>query len=183
VEKPVKGLFDKIKQPPAEVIREFRLPEKESGKYDVGQTLKPSEHFEPGQKVDVSGQSKGRGFAGVVRRWHMPGAGTVTHGSHEYKRHGGSIGCNMTPGRTLPKKKMPGQMGNKRITALNLEVVKVADDSGIILIKGAVPGARNGIVTVRGSVKAAARTSEPPVARQRLMAEPGSGQVDGYGFR
>lgn len=157
VDSPLKGLFDKIKQPPAEVIREFRLPKEESGKYKVGQTLKPSEHFAPGQKVDVSGRSKGRGYAGVMRRWNMKGTGTMTHGAHEVMRHGGSIGCNMTPGRTLANKKMAGQLGNKRSTAVNLEVVKVTDDSGIILIRGSVPGARNSIVTVRGTVKSAVR--------------------------
>ena len=153
VTKPVKGMFEKIGQPPAEIIKEFRLSQEESGKYKIGQTLKPSEYFQPGQKVDVTGRSKGRGFAGVVKRWGMAGVGTVTHGAHEVKRHGGSIGCNMTPGRTFKGRKMAGQMGNKRSTSLNLQVVRVADDSGIILIKGAVPGARNGIVTVRGTVK------------------------------
>jgi large subunit ribosomal protein L3 len=89
-----------------------------------------------------------------MKRWGMPGAGKDTHGTHEYKRHGGSIGTNMTPGRTLPNLKMPGQMGNKRHTILDLEVAKVLDDVSIILIKGGVPGSRNGIVTVRGSVRA-----------------------------
>ncbi len=153
VTKPVRGMFDKIKQPPAEVVKEFRLSKEESGKFKIGQALNPSEYFQPGQKVDVSGRSKGRGYAGVMRRWGMAGVGTITHGAHEVKRHGGSIGCNMTPGRTLKGRKMAGQLGNKNRTSLNLEVVRVADDSGIILIKGAVPGARNGIVTVRGTVK------------------------------
>jgi large subunit ribosomal protein L3 len=157
VTKPVQGIFDKIRQKPAEVIKEFRLPRGTSDQYKVGQALKPSQCFQPGQKVDVSGQSKGRGYAGVMRRWNMAGVGTITHGAHEVKRHGGSIGCNMTPGRTLPNKKMAGQLGNKRVTSLNLEVVNVADDSGIILIKGSVPGARNSIVTVRGSVKGSVR--------------------------
>jgi large subunit ribosomal protein L3 len=159
VTKPVQGVFDKIQQKPSEVIKEFRLRSEDSKKYKVGQALKPSQCFQPGQKVDVSGRSKGRGFAGVIKRWNMSGVGTIGHGAHEVKRHGGSIGCNMTPGRTLPNKRMAGQLGNKRITSLNLEVIRVADDSGIILIKGSVPGARNSIVTVRGSIKGTVRAA------------------------
>jgi large subunit ribosomal protein L3 len=155
VNKPEAGLFKKVGQQPARVVRELRLSEEDCAKYEVGQVLKPSEQFEVGQKVDISGVSKGRGFTGVIKRWNMAGAGTVGHGTHEYKRHGGSIGCNLTPGRTLRNKKMAGQYGNKRMTILNLEVVKIVDDSMILLVRGGVPGSRNGIVTVRRTVKSA----------------------------
>ena len=138
-------------------IREFRLPSERVAEFEVGQVLKPSEHFEPGQKVDVTGISKGRGFTGVFKKFGMKGAGTDGHGTHEVKRHSGSIGANMTPGRTLPNKKMAGQYGNKRNTTLNLKVERVMDDENLLLIKGAVPGSRNSIVTVRGAVKARPR--------------------------
>jgi len=154
VKKPLAGSYKKIGQKPAEVVKEFRLPETEVAKYKVGQKLTPSEHFQVGQKVDVCGTNIGRGFTGVMERYGMPGAGKDTHGTHEYKRHGGAIGSNMTPGRTFLNLRMPGQEGNKRNTALNLEVVKIIDDSWVILVKGAIPGARNGVVTVRGTVRA-----------------------------
>ena len=122
-------------------------------KYEVGQALKPSEHFAVGQKVDVSGVSRGRGFTGVIRRWGFKGS-KASHGSHEYKRHGGSVGTNMTPGRTLPNLKMPGQYGNERVTIQNLKISRVHDDEQILLIEGAVPGSKGSIVTVRGAIKA-----------------------------
>lgn len=154
VSKPEAGFYAKNSQKPAKTVREFRLPAEQADKYEVGQVLKPSECFEAGQKVDVCGTSKGKGFAGVMKRWNFRGAGKDTHGTHEYKRHGGSIGANMTPGRVLPNVKMAGQYGNTRVTTLNLKVAAVMDDDNLVLIKGAVPGSRNGIVTVRGAVKA-----------------------------
>jgi len=149
-----RGFFAKVEQTPARVVREFRMPAEKIADLKVGQVIKPSEHFAVGQKVDVSGTSKGRGFTGVMKRWNFPGSGKDTHGTHEYKRHGGSIGTNMTPGRTLPNLKMPGQYGNKRSTKLNVKVERVFDDEQIILVKGGVPGSRNSIVTLRGAVKA-----------------------------
>jgi large subunit ribosomal protein L3 len=155
VNKPEAGFFKKVDQKPARAVREFRMPDEALTKFEVGQTLKPSEHFATGQKVDVSGTSKGRGYTGVMKRWNFAGAGTDSHGTHEYRRHGGSIGANMTPGRVLAGVKMPGQYGNERVTILNLRVVQVLDEEGILLIEGAVPGSRNSLVTVRGAVKAA----------------------------
>lgn len=154
VNRPEAGFFAKNGQKAAKVVKEFRLPADQLDKYDVGQQLKPSECFEVGSKVDVSGTSKGRGFAGVIKRWNFAGAGTDGHGTHEYKRHGGSIGANMTPGRVLANVKMAGQYGNKRTTTLNVKVARVLDDKNLLLVRGAIPGSRNGIVTVRGAVKA-----------------------------
>ena len=151
------GYFKKIGQPPARTVREFRLSPEQVAKYEVGQQLKPSEYFEAGQKVDVTGVTRGRGFAGVMRRWNFRGSAKDTHGTHEYKRHGGSIGTNMTPGRTFLNLKMPGQYGNERQTTLNLVVAKVLDDENLLLIQGGVPGSKNGIVTVRRAVKAKAK--------------------------
>ncbi len=147
------GFFKKLGVKAARVLREFRLPEEACAKYEVGQTLKPSEVFEVGQFVDVCGRSKGRGFTGVMKRWNFSGAASDTHGTHEYRRHGGSIGTNMTPGRTLPNLKMPGHYGNERVTVLRLSIEKVLDDEQIVLVQGAVPGPRNGLVTVQGTIK------------------------------
>lgn len=152
VNKPLAGTYKKCGQAPAEVVKEFRLPEAEAAQYQIGQKLTPSEHFQVGQKVDVSGTTRGLGFTGVMKRWNMSG-GKDTHGTHEYKRHGGAIGSNMTPGRTFPGLRMPGQDGNQHNTVLNLQIAKIIDDSWVILVKGAVPGSRNGIVTIRGTVR------------------------------
>ncbi len=153
VNKAQKVFFEKTKQTPAQTLRELRLAPEVVAKYEVGQAMKPSEHFQEGQKVDVCGMSRGRGFTGVMRRWNFTGAGKDTHGTHEYKRHGGAIGTNMTPGRTFLNLKMPGQYGNERVTTLNLVVAKVLDEESIVLVEGSVPGSKNGIVTIRGAVK------------------------------
>jgi large subunit ribosomal protein L3 len=147
------GFFKKIGQAPVRTIKELRLAPETVAKYEAGQVIKPSETFTEGQKVDVCGNTRGRGFTGVMRRWNFKGAAKKTHGTHEYQRHGGSIGTNMTPGRTFLNLKMPGQYGNERVTTLNLVVAKILDDEGIILIRGGVPGSKNGTVVVRGAVK------------------------------
>lgn len=154
VNKPEAGFFKKIEQEPTQEVREFRLPAEVVQKYSVGQVLKPSEIFTEGQLVDVCGTSKGRGYTGVMKRHNFKGSRTASHGTHEYQRHGGSIGTNMTPGRVFPGLKMAGQYGNARTTVLNLRVAKVLDEQNIVLVEGGVPGSRNGTVTVRGAVKA-----------------------------
>jgi large subunit ribosomal protein L3 len=108
--------------------------------------------FEAGQFVDAQGKTRGRGFSGVFRRWSMAGS-VSSHGSHEYFRHGGSIGTNMTPGRTLPGLKMPGQYGNETLSTLNLKVAKIIIEDDLVLIEGAVPGPSGALVTIRGAVK------------------------------
>jgi large subunit ribosomal protein L3 len=153
VNKPQATAFQKAGVTPKKVVREFRLPAEDVAKYEVGQVLKPSEVFSVGQHVDVSGRTKGRGFTGVMKRWNFKGARSDTHGTHEYRRHGGSIGTNMTPGRTLANLKMPGQYGSERVTVLNLKVARIVDDEQLLLIEGSVPGSRNGYVTVRGAIK------------------------------
>ncbi|HEY2732766.1 MAG TPA: 50S ribosomal protein L3 [Polyangiales bacterium] len=151
------GFFKKLGQAPVRTVREFRLPPEKVAEFEVGQELKPSEHFKEGEKVDVTGTTRGRGFTGVMRRWNFRGSAKDTHGTHEYKRHGGSIGTNMTPGRTFLNLKMPGQYGNERTTTLNLVVAKILDEEQIILIEGGVPGSKNGVVTVRRAVKTKAK--------------------------
>ncbi len=144
--------FEKQGVKPVRVLRELRLPEDIVAKYEVGQQLNVGDVFAPGQFVDVIGRSRGRGFKGVMVRWNFKGS-NMSHGTHEYRRHGGSIGQNMTPGRTWPNKGMPGHHGDARVTAQALRIVRVLADENVLLIHGPVPGARNGTVIVRGTVK------------------------------
>jgi large subunit ribosomal protein L3 len=153
VTKPQAGFFKKAGVDAPQVVRELRLSEEDVAKLELGQTLSPADIFTEGQFVDVTGTSKGRGFTGVMKRHNFAGAATDTHGTHEYKRHGGSIGQNMTPGRTLKGQGMPGQYGNERVTIQNLRVVKVIADENLVLVEGAVPGPRHGVVTVRSAIK------------------------------
>ena len=148
-----KGQFDKVKQKAAAKVAELRLPAEIVAKHEVGSVISPTDVFTVGQKVDVTGYSRGRGFQGVMRRWNFKGAATNTHGSHEYKRHGGAVGTNMTPGRTLANLKMPGQWGNERVTIQNLVVSRVLESEQVVLVEGAVPGSKNSFVTVRGAIK------------------------------
>jgi large subunit ribosomal protein L3 len=134
-------------------LKELRLSAEDAARFEVGQTISVGDVFKEGQLVDVTGTSKGRGFAGVIKRHHFAGM-VSTHGTHEYFRHGGSIGTNMTPGRTLPGLRMPGHLGASRSTVQNLRVVKVLPEQNLVLLEGSAPGADNGVVTVRGAVKA-----------------------------
>jgi large subunit ribosomal protein L3 len=151
VNKPLTGHFKKANIPPMSFLKEFRLNTEECGANEVGSQISV-EMFEIGEFVDVTGTSKGKGFAGVMKRHGFAGA-PATHGSHEYFRHGGSIGQNMTPGRTMKGKKMPGHMGNIRVTIQSLKVVDVRSDNNILMIEGAIPGPNNGYVLVKKAVK------------------------------
>ena len=133
-----------------EHLKEFRFDDV-SG-YNVGDVVSV-DTFSPGEKVDVTGITKGRGFTGVIKRWnqHMLRA---SHGAGPVHRQIGSLGANSNPSRIFKNKKMPGQYGNERVTVLNLIVVKVDKEKNLIAVKGAVPGAKNGIVFIRDSVKA-----------------------------
>jgi large subunit ribosomal protein L3 len=147
------GSFKKLNQAPKRVVKELRCTDEFAGKYEVGAAVKLDEIFEVGQRVDAQGHTKGRGFTGVMRRWNFSGF-VRTHGTHEYRRHGGSIGTNMTPGRTLPNVKMGGHYGDEKITILNLKVAKVDAEKHLLFIEGGVPGAANGLLVVRHAVKA-----------------------------
>lgn len=150
--KPLAGAYKKSGQTPKRIVRELRASADYVAKFELGHKLAVDEVFEVGQFVDAQGRSRGRGFTGVMRRWNFAGGGD-SHGAHEYHRHGGSIGTNMTPGRTLPGLKMPGQYGDETVSALNLKVARLLPEDDLILISGAVPGARDGLVTIRGAVK------------------------------
>ncbi len=130
-------------------LREFRT--KDSSEYEVGQAL-TVEQFETGDKVDVSGRSKGRGFAGVVKRYNFAG-GIKTHGQSDRWRAPGSIGATSGTGHVFKGKKMPGHMGNQRLTAQNLEVMRIDSERNLIAVKGSVPGAKGALVTIRQAAK------------------------------
>ena len=149
VNKPSKGHFDKAKLEPKKLLKEFRLEDAES--YELGQEIK-ADVFAAGEKVDVSGVSKGKGYQGAIKR-HGQSRGPMSHGS-KYHRALGSLSSGTTPGRVKKGKKMPGHMGAVKVTVQNLEVVRADADKNLILIKGAVPGPRGTVLTIKDSVKA-----------------------------
>jgi large subunit ribosomal protein L3 len=153
-EKPVRlankaelGIAKAANAKPQRFIREIRIPAADVAKYTVGQVLGPKDVFADGAPVDVEGWSKGKGYQGVIKQHHMSGM-TRAHGTHEYFRHGGSIGCRLTPQRVHKGKRMAGQMGNERKTVQNLQLFKILADDNVILVRGAVPGSANEYVVV-----------------------------------
>ena len=149
VNKPLKGHFAKANTANKKYLREFRLEDVES--VNVGDEIK-ADVFEAGEKVDVSGISKGHGFAGPMKRWNLH-RGPMSHGSHS-QRVSGSMGMCSYPGRVFKGKKLPGHFGVDKATIQNLEIVKVDAEQNLILIKGAVPGVKGGLITIRNAVKA-----------------------------
>ena len=148
VNKPVKGHFAKSKLALKKYLREFRMDSVEEVK--VGDELK-ADVFAKGDKVDIQGTSKGKGFQGVIKR-HGQSRGPMGHGSM-YHRRPGSMGSTSTPGRVYKGKNLPGHMGYETVTVQNLEIVKVDMDKNVILIKGSVPGNKGAILKIRNSVK------------------------------
>lgn len=144
--------FEKVGSTPKRYVREFRVTEEQLAKFEVGKPVNIMDVFEEGQIIDVSGKSKGRGFTGVVKKWGFKGQ-IRTHGTHEFFRHGGSIGQNAWPGHVDKNKKMPGHYGYDRVTTLNLKIVKILADKNAILVSGAVPGSKNGMVELRHSIR------------------------------
>lgn len=144
--KPMEGHYNKHEAPPARMLREFRFIDSEE--------VKPGEQFfvdmfKTGDKVNVVGTSKGKGFAGVVKRWGFHG-GRKTHGSMFHRRPG-STGCSAYPARVIKGKKMPGQMGNARVVVKNLTVLETDKEKNLLVVKGAVPGARGGYLLIKRS--------------------------------
>jgi large subunit ribosomal protein L3 len=133
-------------------LRESRLSAAEAEPYQPGEAI-TVEYFAVGESVDVTGRSKGRGMAGVVKRHHMHGPLSLSHGAHEVMRHVGSIGSSATPSRVFKGKRMPGRMGYANRTLQNLRVVAIRPEENLLLVKGAVPGAKGGLVIVAKSVK------------------------------
>jgi large subunit ribosomal protein L3 len=150
--KPRAGEAKKTGQKAPTLIREFRMTAEELAKFEVGQQLK-ADFFTKGQAIDVTGTSRGRGFAGVFKKHHMAGM-VEAHGAHELYRHVGAIGQRKTPGRVFKNKRMPGHMGDEKKTIQNLKVVSIDVENNIVLVSGAIPGAPSGLITIRPSVKA-----------------------------
>lgn len=150
VNKPQAGQFARAKVEAGDFVKEFRVDNVDT--YELGQVIPVSDVFSDGQYVDVSGTSKGKGFAGVIKR-HNFRTQDATHGNSLAHRAPGSIGQNQTPGRVFKGKKMAGHMGNERCTVQNLELVKVDADRHLLIVKGAIPGAPGSKVEIKPSVK------------------------------
>lgn len=150
--KPQVGMYKKASVSPKRWLKELRCTPEFAASFELGAEVKLDSVFEEGQHVDVQGTSRGRGFTGVMRRFNFAGQ-VQTHGTHEYKRHGGSIGTNMTPGRVLKGVGMPGQHGNAKVTVYSQRVVKVSADDSLLFVEGGIPGSKNSLVFVRGAVK------------------------------
>ena len=148
VNKPMQGHMAKAGKGAFEVLKEFRLAD--VSQYEVGQEIKVADLFKAGDRIAVSGTSKGHGFTGVIKRWSFAGF-PGSHGTHEYFRHGGSIGNRSYPGRVRKGKKMAGHWGNEQVSIQNLEVIDIRPEKNLMLVKGAVPGAKHGVVIVRSA--------------------------------
>jgi len=148
--KPEQGHLKKVGKGAFHVLREFRS--ENVSQYEVGQEIRVSDLFKTGDRVDIAGTSKGRGFAGVIKRWSFGGF-PASHGTHEYFRHGGSIGNRSFPGRVFKGKRMAGHWGAERVSVQNLEVVEVRPDGNLLLVRGAVPGSKGGVLFVQRTVK------------------------------
>lgn len=160
VSKAMRGHVAKSAKGPFRVLREFPIGD---AALEVGQDVRVGDVFQAGDIVDVTGVSKGKGTAGVMKRHHFSGF-PGSHGTHEYFRHGGSIGNRSFPGRVFKGKRMSGRMGNERVTVANLEVVEVRAEQDLIFLRGAVPGGRGGTIVIRkhvgGKTKPAAAGAE-----------------------
>lgn len=148
VNKPMKGQFDKAGVSYKRYLKEFKFDDAES--YALGQEIK-ADIFEAGDKVDATAISKGKGFQGAIKR-HNQSRGPMAHGS-KYHRHAGSNGSCSDPSKVFKGKKMPGHMGHKQITVQNLEIVRVDGENNLLLVKGAVPGPKKSLVTIKETVK------------------------------
>jgi len=149
VNKPMKGHLDKVGKGYFEVLREIRM--ENASDHEVGEDL-AADVFEIGERIDVIGTTKGKGYAGTIKRWGFQ-RGPSGHGSKNI-REPGSTGNATFPGRVIKGKKMPGQKGNKRITVMNLRIIDVRPEENLLIVKGAVPGSQNGIVLIRKTNRA-----------------------------
>ena len=150
VNKPMKGHFDKADIAPKRTLKEFRFENADD--YNVGDIIK-ADAFEVGDKVDVTGKSKGKGYAGVIKRWNFQRL-KESHGTGPCVRKGGSIGACSDPSRVFKGTKMAGHLGNEKVTVQNLQVVKVDAENNLIAIMGAIPGPNGGTVIIKDTVKA-----------------------------
>ena len=177
VTKAERGNFAIAKVEPKRTVTEFRVSE--DAMIPVGAEI-TADHFVPGQFVDVTGTSIGKGFAGGMKRWNFGGL-RATHGVSISHRSIGSTGGRQDPGKTFKNKKMPGHMGQDRITTLNLKVIQTDVDRGLILVEGAVPGAKGGWITVRDAVKKSLPKDVPQPGKFRLADGNGASEAKGEG--
>lgn len=169
VSQPNRGHFARVKVEPKQKLVEFRVSE--DALLESGSALTAA-HFVVGQKVDVTGTSKGKGFAGAMKRWNFRGL-EATHGVSVSHRSHGSTGNRQDPGKTFKNKKMAGHLGDERVTTQNLEIAAVDVEKNLIMIKGSVPGAKNGFVLVRDAIKKARHADAPFPAALATVAEKG----------
>ena len=148
VNKPALGQFKKANVTPKRFVKEFKL----DGDYQLGQEIR-CDVFTEGELVDVTGKTKGHGYTGVIKKWNF-GRMRMSHGNGPVHRHSGSIGSNTYPGKVFKGKKMSGRYGNEKVTIQNLQVVKVDLERNILLVKGAIPGAKGSLVSIKEAVKA-----------------------------
>jgi large subunit ribosomal protein L3 len=148
-------------------IREVRLEDGDLEKYEVGKPVALSQLFKALSYVDVEGTSKGKGYQGVMKRHHMAGFRN-THGTHEFFRHGGSVGCRLTPGRVHKGKRMSGHMGDDKRSVQNLVLLEIDEPNNVLLVRGSVPGAKNQMVVIRNSKK---RFGQPVKLRSDVEAQ------------
>ena len=150
VSRPEAGSFKASNVKPQRFVKEFRLPADQVAKFEIGQALGAQDVFQDGAAVDVKGTSKGKGYQGVIKMHHMKGMKN-THGTHEYFRHGGSIGCRLTPQRVHKGKRMAGHMGAEAKTVQNLQLFRIMAEENCIMVRGAVPGANDEYVIVQAA--------------------------------
>jgi len=168
--KPLQNHFKKANATPKRFVFELRIPDDSTVEYQPGQVIKLEEIFKTGDVVDALGWTRGRGFQGVFKRWGFKGADGA-HGTHEYFRHGGSIGMHTKPGHVLKGRKMPGQYGNEKVAMLNLEILEVKPEENLVLVRGSVPGVKNSYLIVRHAVKHARKHAHRPHEAQLAKGE------------
>jgi large subunit ribosomal protein L3 len=166
VSKPNRGHFARVKVEPKKVVREFRVAD--DATVEIGASLSAA-HFVVGQKVDVTGTSKGKGFAGAMKRWNFAGL-EATHGVSISHRSHGSTGNRQDPGKTFKNKKMAGHLGDERVTTLNLEIAAVDPEKNLVMVRGSIPGAKNSVVLIRDAIKKA-RHGDAPYPAGLVTAE------------
>ncbi len=168
--RPVAGQYKSAGLVP-KVVKEIRLEAGGAGTLEIGKMLKATDVFKAGDVVDAVGVSKGKGYQGVIKRHKMHGK-PDSHGTHEMFRNVGSIGCRLTPGRVFKGKRMTGHMGDEKCTASNLVVVKIIEDRNVVVVKGAIPGPRNGLVVLKGSMKNVKKHIIPPPEKELESKNP-----------
>lgn len=176
VNKPEMGNFNKAGKGAFQFVKEMRCDVDKLGWNMLGEQIAVDDVFATDDLVDVTGTSKGRGFAGVFKKFGMKGQ-PASRGTHEVKRHGGAIGNRKTPGRVFKNKKMPGHLGNSRVTLQNLKVIGLNAEEGLLMIKGCVPGPKGGFVEVRRAMKSYAGAIERTPKSVQKIAEQNAEQA------